>query len=149
MGTDMKGQPNAYLSHTMAKIDWAVEGDPLLRPGYEVSSAGDQRFSALYARLPEHSGFTIEQMYQLGVKGYGRFGLDWRLGKGQPTLKGQTSEQLWDEYLSLWRSWAQSHPILMECLRRLAETNGNLLTDRFARGPINQAHALATILNGD
>lgn len=144
----MKGQVIAYCSHTVAKIDWAVEGDPLLRPGYEVSSAGDKRFSALFARLPERSGRTIEQVYQLDVKGYRRVGNDWRLGKGQPTLRGQTPEQLWAEYLGLWRVWAQSHCILMECLRRVAEENGNLLTDRFAHGPINQAHALATILNG-
>ena len=35
------------------------------RPGYEVSSKGDKRFSAFFARLP--NGKTIEFMYQCDV----------------------------------------------------------------------------------
>lgn len=51
---------------------------------YEVSSNGDKRFSALVARLLD--GRTIEEAYQLDVKGYRRLGSDWRLGKGKPPM---------------------------------------------------------------
>lgn len=51
---------------------------------YEVSTKGDARFSALNARLID--GRTIEEAYQLDVKGYRRFGNDWRLGKGKAPL---------------------------------------------------------------
>lgn len=36
--------------------------------GYECSSAGDFRFSAFYAIMPD--GRSIEQHYQCDVKGY-------------------------------------------------------------------------------
>lgn len=52
--------------------------------GYEVSSSGDKRFSALYAKLSD--GRSIEAAYQLDVKGYRAFGSDWRLGKGKPPM---------------------------------------------------------------
>lgn len=51
---------------------------------YEVSSAGDKRFSALYAKLKD--GRTIEEAYQLDIKGYRSQGNDWRLGKGKPPI---------------------------------------------------------------
>ena len=38
------------------------------RGGYEVSSIGDKRFSAMYAVMPD--GRTIEQWYQCDLKGY-------------------------------------------------------------------------------
>lgn len=50
--------------------------------GYEVSTKGDPRFSALIAKLPD--GRTIEEAYQLDIKGYRSLGSDWRLGKGKP-----------------------------------------------------------------
>jgi hypothetical protein len=49
--------------------------------GYECSSSGDRRFSALSARLRD--GRTIEEAYQLDLKGYRKYGNDWRLGKGK------------------------------------------------------------------
>lgn len=52
--------------------------------GYEVSSYGDKRFSALNARLSD--GRSIEEAYQLDVKGYRNLGSDWRLGKGKPPM---------------------------------------------------------------
>lgn len=108
--------------------------------GYEVSSHGDRRFSALSARLKD--GRTIEEAYQLDVKGYRAFGNDWRLGKGKPPL---TPVDTWQAYQDLWWTWAQENPALMWELAQKAA--GRTLTDRFAATPISQARALAAILN--
>lgn len=51
---------------------------------YEVSSKGDTRFSALNAKLKD--GRTIEEAYQLDVKGYRAQGDNWRLGKGKAPI---------------------------------------------------------------
>lgn len=106
--------------------------------GYECSTRGDRRFSALYARMPD--GRTIEEHYQCDVKGYQPGGRDWRLGKGKPGLR--PGIDLWAEYLALWRVWARNHPTVLEELRQHP-----LLSDSFAKTPINQAHALSEILN--
>lgn len=111
--------------------------------GYEVSSAGDTRFSALFARL--NDGRTIEQAYQLDVKGYRQRGNDWRLGKGQKPLR--KGIDLWAEYKALWQQWAAENPALMRELRRAAEDEAGVLTDKFASTKISQARALAEILN--
>jgi hypothetical protein len=109
--------------------------------GYEVSSAGDHRFSALNARLAD--GRTIEEAYQLDVKGYRCKGNDWRLGKGKPPLN--PVENLYREYCMLWVQWAKENPALIRELARLAA--GKTLTDKYASTPISQARALADILN--
>lgn len=112
--------------------------------GYEVSSKGDKRFSAFCAVLPD--GRTIEGHYQCDVKGYQPGGKNWRLGKGKPPL--DTSKDLYAEYLALWKTWAVAHPALIEELRMLVASNGNVISDRFASSDVNQARALAEILNG-
>lgn len=109
--------------------------------GYEVSSKGDKRFSAFYAKLTD--GRSIEQAYQLDVKGYRIFGNDWRLGKGKPPLNKEID--LWTEYLKLWQQWAKENPEAIADLKEKAK--GKVLTDMFASSPISQARALATILN--
>lgn len=111
--------------------------------GYELSSRGDKRFSALYARLRD--GRTIEQAYQLDVKGYRAVGNDWRLGKGKPPHASRAGVDLWAEYKALWQQWADENPELIEELAQIAA--GKVLTDRFASSPISQARALAQILN--
>jgi len=111
--------------------------------GYELSTAGDKRFSALVAKLPD--GRTIEEAYQLDVKGYRKFGNNWRLGKGKPPLWTHQSKNLWDEYLELWTIWAAANPALIADLRLKSE--GLVLTDKFASTPVSQARALAIILN--
>lgn len=107
---------------------------------YELSTRGDKRFSALVARLAD--GRTIEEAYQLDVKGYRQFGNDWRLGKGKAPLRNM---DLWAEYLALWRQWVKENPGLIADLRTKAA--GRTLTDMFASTPISQARALAVILN--
>lgn len=103
--------------------------------GYEVSSRGDCRFSALYARMPD--GRTIEMHYQCDVKGYQPGGTWWRMGKGRPPLR---DVNLAIEYFSLWSQWAQFNPELIAELKRLR--TGKNLTDCFAKTSINQAWAL-------
>lgn len=108
--------------------------------GYELSSHGDKRFSALFARLKD--GRTIEEAYQLDVKGYRAISNDWRAGKGKPPLSPCDT---WTAYLNLWKQWALENPSLVEDLRIKAA--GRTLTDKFASSPISQARALAEILN--
>ena len=108
--------------------------------GFEVSSAGNTTYSPLFARLTD--GRTIEQAYQLDVKGYRAHTSNWRDAKGKPSLR---NVNLWGAYLDLWRQWASENP---DAMRRLAErSQGLALTDKHATGGINQAHALAHILN--
>ena len=113
--------------------------------GYECSSKGDKRFSALYAVMPD--GRTIEQHYQCDVKGYQPGGTNWRLGKGKPPL--DKSKDLWAEYLALWTAWAwhgRNRDLLSELAVRAIQKN-RVISDCFASTPINQARALAEILN--
>ena len=113
------------------------------RGGYEVSSVGDKRFSAFYARMPD--GRSIECHYQCDVKGYDPGGTNWRLGKGKPPLNPRTN--LWKEYYALWKTWAKLHPELIEDLREKAKTKDCVLSDCFGSSEVNQAHALCDILN--
>lgn len=106
--------------------------------GYEISSAGDKRFSAFYALMPD--GRSIEAHYQCDVKGYAPGSNNWKLGKGKPPL--DKNVDTWNEYLKLWRIWAKNHPAEMKELSKHP-----ILSDRFAKTRINQARALATILN--
>lgn len=118
------------------------------RGGYEVSTLGDKRFSAFNATMPD--GRTIEQHYQCDVKGYDIGGTNWRLGKGKPPVVDKTKEQLWQEYLSLWRAWSVNNlPLLRELyLNVINNSCYNLtLSDSFANTDINQARALSVVLN--
>lgn len=113
--------------------------------GYECSSRGDKRFSALYARLPD--GRTIEEAYQLDVKGYRAFSNDWRCGKGKLPRGLWPGGTLWLAYLDLWRTWADYNPTLMLELREHGARAGYVLSDRFAKTDVSQARALALLLN--
>lgn len=113
--------------------------------GYEVSSQGDRRFSAMFATLSDKR--TIEQWYQCDIKGYDIGGREWRKGKGKSPLFRYPDDQLWELYLSLWRLWTVQNSRLMIELAQLAAQQGNILSDRFATTQINQARALAQILN--
>ena len=110
--------------------------------GYECSSRGDQRFSALFAKLAD--GRTIEQAYQLDVKGYRAISDDWRTGKGNKPYREISREELWSEYLELWRQWVRENPTAFADLR--VRSKGKTLTDQFATSEINQAHALAELI---
>lgn len=115
--------------------------------GYECSTKGDKRFSAMCATMPD--GRTIEMWYQCDVKGYQPGGKDWRLGKGKPPLIGFTKEQLFTLYVSIWRLWAVRNGVLVQELAQIArEKHAGYLTDMFAKtNPVNQANALVHIIN--
>lgn len=103
--------------------------------GYEVSTRGDKRFSALVATFKEGTvidgvdvgGRTIEDVYQSVIK---------KSGKGKAP---------YESYLPLWQEWARQNPELIDELRTKAK--GKTLTDQFANTRVNQARALADILN--
>lgn len=113
--------------------------------GYDVSSKGDKRFSALYAKMPD--GRTIEEWYQCDLKGYDPGGTKWRLGKDLPPVVPYSGDQLWYAYLTLWRIWAMHNQELILELACKAHAHGNCLRDSYGNTNINQAKALATILN--
>lgn len=127
-GLDL-GQPFIGFSR------YPVHGHPSL----EVSSKGDSRFSALFARLED--GRSVEQAFQL-VKGYRAHGDDWRLGKGKPPL---FAIDLWGGYKDLWKTFLDQRPDLYLEIRRLGRNT--FLTDMFASGPTSQARALAEIVS--
>lgn len=110
--------------------------------GYECSTHGDKRFSAFCAKLAD--GRTIEMHYQCDIKGYDPGGINWRLGKGKPSLSAY--DCLYTEYKTLWEKWVILNPNLIEELYFKVGKNG-VLTDKFATTDINQARALADILN--
>lgn len=116
-------------------FSWVRKGN-----GYEVSSKGDKRFSAFFAKLPD--GRSIEQIYQGVIKGYGN---NWKEGKGKPPLNSNVD--LWKGYLALWKLWAKHNPKLIEELRVKAAEKDGVLTDMFATTDVNQANALSVILN--
>lgn len=126
--------------------------------GYEVSSAGDSRFSAMTATFKpgtvlfghDVSGRTIESVYQHGVK-QNDWVTDNNKKTGVPTskeiIKGDTEQSSYEYgYLPLWIEWARQNPELIQELRENAAKKG-ILTDKFAKTYVSQARALAQILN--
>lgn len=113
--------------------------------GYECSSVGDRRFSALFAILPD--GRTIEEAYQLDVKGFRAISNNWKVGKGKPPYNGKNRDELWTEYLGLWTIWVAHNDALFHELKDLSR--GKILTDQFATSDINQAHALSVLIERD
>ncbi len=111
--------------------------------GYECSSKGDKRFSALFARLED--GRTIEEAYQLDVKGYRHVVSHWTQAKGQPPLNGKTRLELLVDYIDLWDKWAMENPELITELEEASRDK--VLTDMFATSEVNQAHALSRIID--
>ncbi len=96
------------------------------------------------ARLRD--GYTIEEHYQLRIKGYGTLGVDdWRIGKGKPAL--DPSIDLYEAYKGLWLQWVTENETLFMELRRNVCAHGMKLSDMFATGPVSQARALCDLLN--
>lgn len=110
---------------------------------YECSAKGDARFSAFNAFV---DGKSIEETYQLDIKGYRSSTDNLLVAKGQKPLNNKTQEELWVEYLELWVKYLQLHPKLVDILLERVY-RGFLLTDMFANSPVNQARALCEILN--
>ena len=113
--------------------------------GYEVSSHGDKRFSAFNAIMPD--GRSIECHYQCDIKGYDIGGRNWKLGKGKPPREKMSHEEIWQKYLKLWEVWASNNKELVQELKEVLVKYNNTLSDKFASTPVNQARALAKVLN--
>ena len=113
--------------------------------GYEVSSHGDRRFSAFNATMPD--GRSIECHYQCDIKGYDIGGRNWKLGKGKSPREKMSHEEIWQKYLKLWEVWASNNKELMQELKEVLVKYNNTLSDKFASTPVNQARALAEVLN--
>ena len=124
---------------------------------YEVSSnkelKGDIRFSALYAKLK--NGYSIEEMYQLYVKGYadtdeGKAYLKNRKGKipgkGLAPLVEMTEEETYAAYKGMWNRYLKENPKLLKELQAI-RAEGAILTDSFATTLNNQARALAELVS--
>ena len=142
-----------YLNDQETNVNWSRYADN----GYEVSSQGDKRFSALNATFKEGTvidgidvgGRTIEDVYQSVIKKSGKGqapSKDSKLYNPSLTTKEQQEDYSYSEdYLPLWQEWARQNPSLIEELRE--KSNGKTLTDKFASTRVSQARALAEILN--
>ncbi len=97
----------------------------------------------MFAKLLD--GRTIECHYQCDVKGHDPGGINWRLGKGKPALN--PGVDLWKQYLGLWEEYFIINPNLLVELRNKLKEYDYILSDCFAVTPINQARAIAEILN--
>lgn len=106
---------------------------------YECSSKGDRRFSAFYAILP--NGNSIEFEYQVKIKGHPSI----ESGKGKPPVRPVRS--LFAAYKALWETFFNANPLLLAEIQELGRAHGNCFTDMFASSAVNQARAIATILN--
>jgi hypothetical protein len=113
--------------------------------GYECSSTGDKRFSAFYAK--SNNGKTIEEVYQLDIKGYRSVSNDLMSGKGKPPLCALTRQELYLRYRDLWCVYFEENPDLLLEIMEISKTK--VLTDRFASSEINQARAIVDICNFD
>ena len=114
--------------------------------GYEVSSKGDTRFSALRAKL--FDGRTVEEVYQLDVKGYRADFNNWRWAKGKPSKIEYTLREQQNLYTTIWWKYMQEQKdATRDLILRMQEQETIVLTDMFANGNISQAYSISEILN--
>ncbi len=123
----------------MSRYTWNRKG------GYQCSTKGDRRFSAFYARLAD--GRSIEEHYQCDIKQFDLGGTNWRLGKGKSPLRNISPDDLYLEYKDLWKQYFDLNPYLVDFLIDILPNHNYTLSDVFATSPINQARAIADILN--
>jgi len=110
-------------------------------PYYEVSSKGDTRYSAIFAKIDNKS---IEEIYQLDIKGYRGEVSHWKEAKGKPP-KNKTVEEAYKEYKKLWEKYFDTYPELLDEIAEKAKDK--TITDMFGITPVNQARAICEILN--
>ena len=128
---------NGEAQYSRSGSGWARHSNN----GFEVSTHGDsvgKQFSAFNAKLSD--GRTIEEAYQVGVKGYSSI----KEGLHKEPKNPMTREERWQAYKRLWQQWAKENPNKIEELRKAS--SGKVLTDKFAATEISQARALAEIL---
>ena len=133
---DWKDQLNTLLKKLKtAKVQNKKQKSPNNNGTYEVSSKGDRRFSALYAKFKD--GDSVE--------------LKWAKAKGYNSIKEAKNKKAkvanfnyWKTYLGIWQAWARENPDLIESLRK--DSKGRTLSDKLAKTTNNQARALTEIL---
>lgn len=108
---------------------------------YEVSIDGDARFSPESATLS--GGRTIEEAFQLDIKGFRDLGNDYRLGVGKTSRRHNVD--LWREYKALWVAWSNENPALIDRLATISA--GKCLTNKYEDPQVSSTRALAEILN--
>jgi hypothetical protein len=107
-------------------------------------------------RMKFSDGRTVEEVYQLDVKGYRQAAMSnsqwkdkpwmmWMEGKGKPPLKGQSPAELEAQYTDLWRHWFNQNPDQLEVAARAI---GNRpINDLFASpGSVSQSKSIHEIL---
>lgn len=152
----IRGLPNAIGIDTKKNRSTSEGWARTSTNGYEVSSQGDKRFSALYATFKpgtilfghDVGGRTIESVYQHGVK-QGDWNTDNNSKTGVPKDKtiitGNTEDASYEQgYLQLWKEWARQNPELIQELKEKA--TGKVITDKFASTRVSQARALSDII---
>lgn len=116
-------------------------------PGFEVSTRGTtegKRFSAFNARIKARGNKSIEDIYQIDIKGGEKIGPG-RYSKKGPGYDGPLSyDELYAQYKQLWREWFNENPQRLQEIAQLTE--GKMITDQFARSDISQARAIFEIL---
>ncbi len=127
--------------------------------GYEVSRAGDSRFSAFNARFKSGTiidgvsvaGMSIEDVYQTVIKKSRKGAPPSTASKlYSPNLRGAAAEDFSYEkgYKQLWEIWAEQNPTLIEDLsNKLQEQGKTVLVDQYAATRVSQARALSEIVN--
>lgn len=84
-------------------------------PYYEVSSKGDKRFSAFYARIIQRGNRSVEEIYQAAkIMPDGSTGLTWRQAKGHCPMNITEVAEL---YHQLWKEYLDENPHLMNVLK--------------------------------
>ncbi|TXI11824.1 MAG: hypothetical protein E6Q68_05200 [Polynucleobacter sp.] len=130
--------PSQWAGWIEPKIQYLKHG----MEGYECSSLGDKRFSALYARMPD--GRSIEMHYQCDVKGYDPGGTNWKWGKGK---KPRRKIDSFKEYYRLWKTWGESNINAVSELYEASAAFNYTLCDSYATSGTNQARALVALIN--
>lgn len=107
-------------------------------PFLECSSAGDNRFSAFYAKI---NGRSIEELYQASkIFEDGTTGLNWREAKGKVPINPEFTSRY---YSMLWDQYINENPHLLEVLK-----SASGLSDKFGqKGHACQATELWRIRN--
>lgn len=88
-------------------------------PFLEVSSKGDKRFSAFYARIRWRDNRSIEELYQ-GYKTFedGSSGLSIKEAKGRKPIYPESCRMFYEQ---LWREFFDENP---ELLLEISQYNG-------------------------
>jgi len=142
---DTSGKIDKNLSKIYRSVKYRYKYARRVNKGesyYEVSSKGNKEYSALYAKIKDKS---IEEIYQLDIKGYRNTIKDWKQAKGKPSLIERTMDEQYKLYKNLWYLYFKNNPNLY--LNILNKGKDTTITDMFGNTEINQARAICDLCN--